>query len=65
MPLLVDMSLRKSLRSLRGMDVELVVYGTGRVVRQEPAPGTRLEAGATIELYLERDQVERVLRTEQ
>jgi cell division protein FtsI (penicillin-binding protein 3) len=65
MPLLMDMSLRKSLRSLRGMDVQLMIYGTGRVVRQEPAPGTRLEAGATIELYLERDQVERVLRTEQ
>ncbi len=40
MPSLLGLSLRKSLRLLKGVPVEIRVHGTGRVVGQDPAPDT-------------------------
>jgi cell division protein FtsI (penicillin-binding protein 3) len=40
MPDLVGLSLRKSLRLLQSKRCEIRVHGTGRVVAQEPSPGT-------------------------
>ncbi len=42
MPELVGLSLRKSLRLLQDQRCEIRVHGTGRVVAQEPPPGTPL-----------------------
>ncbi|SDP66593.1 PASTA domain-containing protein [Desulforhopalus singaporensis] len=53
MPDLKGLSLRKSLRMLQGADVEIKIKGTGRVVDQEPPPGTSLEKIKTCRLILE------------
>lgn len=42
MPDLRGLSLRKSLRLLQGINVELQIQGTGRVIDQKPRPGTSL-----------------------
>ena len=43
MPDLRGLSLRKSLRLLQGINVELKIEGTGRVIDQKPRPGTSLK----------------------
>ena len=43
MPDLRGLSLRKSLRLLQGINVELKIKGTGRVIDQQPRPGTSLK----------------------
>jgi cell division protein FtsI (penicillin-binding protein 3) len=43
MPDLKGLSLRKSLRLLQGINVELKIQGTGRVTQQRPQPGTSLK----------------------
>jgi cell division protein FtsI (penicillin-binding protein 3) len=58
MPLLTDMSLRKSLRLLQSASVDVEVRGTGRVVDQEPAAGAPLDSVKRVILILERDQVD-------
>jgi len=55
---LVGMSLRKCLRLLQGLDVEIEIQGTGRVVSQDPPAGTKLKAGTRVLLVLERDRVD-------
>jgi Penicillin-binding Protein dimerisation domain/PASTA domain len=42
MPDLVGLSLRKSLRLLKGAKIEIRVQGTGRVIAQDPPKGTSL-----------------------
>jgi cell division protein FtsI (penicillin-binding protein 3) len=58
MPELRGFSLRKSIRLLQHVDVSIEVLGTGRVVRQEPSPGSVLEPGTRVFLTLERDLVD-------
>ncbi len=58
MPDLTGLSLRKSLRILQGTGVTVTVKGSGRVVRQEPEPGTVLVSGATVIIELQPDRVE-------
>ena len=58
MPSFVGMSLRKSLRLLQGSNVEIELKGSGRVVSQHPAPGTKLIPGTRVTLVLERDPVD-------
>ncbi len=43
MPDLMGLSLRKSLRLLKGARMEIRIHGTGRVIAQDPPKGTRLE----------------------
>jgi cell division protein FtsI/penicillin-binding protein 2 len=43
MPDLKGLSLRKSLRLLQGMNLELDIQGTGEVIDQKPTPGTSLK----------------------
>lgn len=43
MPDLKGLSLRKSLRMLQGVNLELDIRGTGKVVDQKPSPGTSLK----------------------
>ncbi len=43
MPDLRGLSLRKSLRLLQGINVELKIQGTGRVISQRPGPGTSMK----------------------
>ena len=60
MPDLRGLSLRKSLRLLKGTSVEIRVYGTGRVVAQTPAAGTPLtdvkECILTLQLKVNKDR---------
>lgn len=46
MPVVVGLSLREALNVLAIHNLEPVVYGTGQVRRQNPAPGTPVRAGA-------------------
>ncbi len=50
MPDLVGLSLRKSLRLLRGIPINIKIEGTGQVIKQSPQPGTSLKgvAGCTL-----------------
>lgn len=57
MPELIGMSLRKSLRKLQGMDVQVTVRGTGRVVSQEPQAGVKMVQGERCLLVLKTDSV--------
>lgn len=43
MPPVVDMSLRRGLRQLAGRNLVIRVSGSGRIVSQQPAAGTRLD----------------------
>jgi cell division protein FtsI (penicillin-binding protein 3) len=52
MPDLAGKSLRQALAILGNLDVDVAVSGRGLVVRQAPAPGTSLAAGALCRLEL-------------
>ena len=52
------MSLRKCLRLLHSIDVKIEIKGSGRVVSQEPPPGTKLKPGTQVVLILEQDAVD-------
>ena len=52
MPELRGSSMRASLQTLSSIGIQAVVHGSGRVVRQTPAPGTRITSESNIELYL-------------
>jgi cell division protein FtsI (penicillin-binding protein 3) len=54
MPDLKGFSLRKSLRMLQGIDLELHIQGTGSVVDQKPMPGTSLKGITECFLTLEK-----------
>jgi len=56
MPDLRGLSLRKSLRQLQGINLELKIQGTGRVVTQKPLPGTSLRGVAECFLMLEKQE---------
>jgi cell division protein FtsI (penicillin-binding protein 3) len=56
MPDLKGLSLRKSLRLLQGLPVELHIQGTGRVVEQQPRPGTSLKEITECFLILEKQE---------
>ncbi len=53
MPDLRGLSLRKSLRLLQGINVELKIQGTGKVIQQRPRPGTSLKGVNECLLILE------------
>lgn len=54
MPDLIGMSLRKSLRILQGVPLEITIEGTGRVIQQRPKAGTNLKKVQSCHLILER-----------
>lgn len=56
MPDLKGLSLRKSLRLLQGIPVELDIQGTGRVVEQKPRPGSSLKGVTECVLILEKQE---------
>jgi cell division protein FtsI (penicillin-binding protein 3) len=56
MPDLKGLSLRKSLRMLQGINVELHIQGTGSVVAQKPMPGTSLKGITDCFLTLEKQE---------
>lgn len=56
MPDLKGLSLRKSLRLLQGIPVELQIQGTGRVVDQKPRPGTSFKGITECVLLLEKQE---------
>jgi len=56
MPDVVGKSLRTSLRALQTLNVRIRVEGTGKVISQEPAAGTVLEAGKECRLILQREE---------
>jgi cell division protein FtsI (penicillin-binding protein 3) len=56
MPDLKGLSLRKSLRLLQGINLELHIQGTGRVVEQKPTPGSSLK-GITECVLILKEQV--------
>lgn len=58
MPDLTGLSLRKSLRVVQGAGVTVTVKGSGRVVGQEPKPGTMLVSGGSVVIELQPDPVE-------
>jgi len=53
MPDLTGMSLRKSLRLIQGMPLEISIQGSGRVVSQKPLPGTPIKKTTICLLVLE------------
>jgi cell division protein FtsI (penicillin-binding protein 3) len=54
MPDLRGLSARESLQRLSPRGLEVALHGSGRVVRQEPAPGAGFPAGGRVRLELER-----------
>ncbi len=56
MPDLKGFSLRKSLRLLQGINLELNIQGTGRVVDQKPLAGASLKGVTTCLLILEKQE---------
>ncbi len=54
----IGMSLRKSLRLLQSVNVEVEIKGSGRVVEQHPPPGAELKPGDRVTLILKRDPVD-------
>jgi len=54
MPDLRGLSARESLQRLAARGVEVALVGSGRVARQEPAPGAPLSAAGRVRLALER-----------
>ncbi|HOX42611.1 MAG TPA: penicillin-binding protein [Myxococcota bacterium] len=54
MPDVRGLSARESLQRLSARGIEVALLGSGRVARQEPAPGTPLVAPARVRLLLER-----------
>ncbi len=65
MPNIVGLSLRKGLRLLQERRCEVRVYGTGRIVAQEPAAGAMLGDDVKCILRLERDNGAENLFSEQ
>ncbi len=55
MPDLVGMSLRKAMQSLQGYNLKINIQGTGRVISQSPAAGTRLKGVTETKLELQMD----------
>jgi len=56
MPDMTGLSLRKSLRMLSGIAIEIKIEGTGRVVRQHPSPGTPFKKISSCTLFLEKSE---------
>ncbi len=56
MPDLEGLSLRKSLRMLQGLHLKINLRGTGRVISQEPRPGTPLKQITECILILEKEE---------
>jgi cell division protein FtsI/penicillin-binding protein 2 len=56
MPDLRGLSLRKSLRLLKGIEMKIHIEGTGWVVAQHPSPGKNLENVAECTLILEKTE---------
>lgn len=52
MPDLKGMTLKMSLSGLYAMGLKPVAHGSGRVIRQVPAPGKTLKPGQTVEIFL-------------
>jgi len=52
MPDLKGLSMKMSLSGLYAMGLKPVSHGSGRVIRQVPAAGKRLQAGQNVEIYL-------------
>ena len=52
MPDLKGLTLKSSLSGLYALGVKPVRHGSGRVIRQIPAAGTKLKAGQTVEIFL-------------
>jgi hypothetical protein len=61
----VGMSLRKSLRLLQSVNVEIEIRGSGRVVEQHPPPGAEIQPGTRVTLILKRDPVDPAYRQPQ
>ncbi len=55
MPDLRGKSLRRGLRLLQDKQIKVVLEGSGRIVGQEPSPGTILKGGEVVRLILARD----------
>lgn len=55
MPDVVGLSLRKGLRLLQRAKVDVVIYGSGRIINQAPEPGKKLLQGGQISLTLKTD----------
>ena len=53
MPNLTGISKRMLMALLERKDITVLIQGNGYVSRQHPAPGTPIEKGSTIELWLE------------
>lgn len=51
-PDLAGYSLRQSANALAPHGIYLVPSGTGRIIRQDPAPGTTIQKGGEIRIYL-------------
>ena len=49
-PRVLGLSVREALREMAKREVEVEVVGNGTVLRQEPAPGTRVEPGMVCKL---------------
>ncbi len=56
MPRLRGLTLRQALRALENRKVEVSVSGTGIVAGQSPQPGTSLQYGQAVDIYLEGSQ---------
>ena len=56
MPDLSGLSLRKSLRLLQGITLNINIQGTGRVLDQKPRPGTSLKGLTECVLILEKQE---------
>jgi len=56
MPDLKGLSLRKSLRLLQGIHLQLNIQGTGKVIDQKPKPGASLKGKTECVLILERQE---------
>jgi hypothetical protein len=53
MPEVVGLSLRKGLQQISPYGLQVSISGSGRIVRQEPAPGTLLSRSAACQLVLD------------
>ena len=55
MPDLTGLSLRKSLRMIQGMPLEISIQGTGKVISQKPPPGTPIKQRVACLLILKQE----------
>lgn len=58
MPPLVGQSTRDILHLLKGVELKVLVHGTGKVVSQKPEPGSKLKPGDRVEFFLEQREAE-------